>query len=378
MNVMALLLADSRFPGGGHAHSGGLEEAAARGLVRTEADLPAFLRNRLRTAGALAAVFAAAAARPGVDWLVLDAELDARTPSAAQRAASRAQGKATARAAKAMLAAAPLAREPHSLACPGEVERESRSFGQPGEAGRESGSFRVSREAGQKPGSFGRLGAVGRESGSCGPSSEVEREPGSFGRLGGAEPESGSFGQLGEVGREAGSLREPGEAGRESGSFGQPGELERESRSCGPSGEAERESHSFGQGAPGFHVTGGDRQFSAVRGAVAGLLAVVARPHHCVLLGALAGVPADAALAAAYLAVSGPASASVRLLGLDPLRVNAVVAAFGPDIAAVADAAVAAAALDPAYLPAPGSPGLDVLAEEHDRHHREEVRLFAS
>ena len=135
----------------------------------------------------------------------------------------------------------------------------------------------------------------------------------------------------------------------------------------------ERESHSLAQGPPGFNATGGDRQFPAVRS----LLAAVPRPHHCVLLGALAGVPADAALTAAYLAVSGPASASVRLLGLDPLRVNAVVAALGPDIAAVARAA-AAADLDPADLPAPGSPGLDVLAEEHDRHHREEVRLFAS
>jgi urease accessory protein len=68
----------------------------------------------------------------------------------------------------------------------------------------------------------------------------------------------------------------------------------------------------------------------------------------------------------------------VRLLGLDPLRVNAVVAAFAPEMAEVADQAAVVAHLDPADLPAPGSPGLDLLAEEHDRHHREEVRLFAS
>ncbi len=117
-------------------------------------------------------------------------------------------------------------------------------------------------------------------------------------------------------------------------------------------------------GADGFQV------------AVAALLAAVARPHHAILLGALVGVPEDAALAAAYLSVSGPASASVRLLGLDPLRVNAVVAALGPEIAEVASAA--AVPRDAADLPAPGAPGLDVLAEEHDRHHREEVRLFAS
>lgn len=223
MNVMALLLADSRFPGGGHVHSGGLEEAAARGLVRREEDLPAFLRNRLRTAGALAAVFAAASAHQAVDgdadWARLDEELDARTPSAAQRAASRAQGKATARAARMMMT-------------------------------------------------------------------------------------EGS--------------------------------------------------------------------------SVAVLLATIPRPHHPIILGALAGSPDDAALAAAYLAISGPASASVRLLGLDPLRVNAIVAALGPEVAAIAEQAAASAHLDPADLPAPGSPGLDLLAEEHDRHHREEVRLFAS
>ena len=45
---------------------------------------------------------------------------------------------------------------------------------------------------------------------------------------------------------------------------------------------------------------------------------------------------------------------------------------------AAAEAAAATAHLDPAALPAPGSPGLDLLAEEHDRHHREEVRLFVS
>lgn len=226
MNVIALLLADSRFPGGGHVHSGGLEEAAARGLVRTEADLPRFLGNRLRTAGALAATFAAASAHRvnhgDADWSTLDAELDARTPSVAQRAASRAQGKATARAAKMMVVGDP----------------------------------------------------------------------------------------------------------------------------------------------------------------VSSLLSATPRPHHPLILGAVVGAgggsPIDAALAAAYLAISGPASASVRLLGLDPLRVNAIVAALGPGVTTVAEAAAATAHLDPADLPAPGSPGLDLLAEEHDRHHREEVRLFAS
>jgi urease accessory protein UreF len=221
-------------------HSGGLEEAAARGVVRTESDLPEFLRTRLHTAGLLSAVFAAAAAVAEPDWRRLDEELDARTPSEAQRTASRTQGRAMARAARVM-------------------------------------------GAGLRP--------------------PVQRY---------------GTGPTEDVGRGVG---------------------------CGQ---------------------------------LAGLLDAFARPHHPLVLGAIVGVPRAAALAAAYLAVSGPASASVRLLGLDPLRVNATVAALAGDIEAVADRAAATAGLDPADLPAPGSPGLDLLAEEHDRHHREEVRLFVS
>jgi urease accessory protein len=260
MNVIALLLADSRFPGGGHVHSGGLEEAAARGLIRTETDLPVFLRNRLLTAGALAAVFAAAATHRsihgGAKWSTLDEELDARTPSAAQRAASRAQGKATARAARMMAPPPPANSSP--------------------------GPSRVSRSA---------------------PASRVVVDTGA---------------------------------------------------NLDPAAESP----------------------------VSVLLSAIPRPHHPLILGAIVGAgggsPADAALAAAYLSISGPASASVRLLGLDPLRVNAIVAALAADVTAVAEAAAATAHLEPADLPAPGSPGLDLLAEEHDRHHREEVRLFAS
>lgn len=226
MDVTALLLADSRFPGGGHVHSGGLEEVVARKLVTAERDLPAFLYGRLWTAGLLAAAFAAAsahAARRNVHsghWRRLDAELDARTPSLAQREASRAQGRGTARAGR--------------IAWP----------------------------------------AVGE------------------------------------------------------------------------------------------------------------LLAVIPRPHHPIIAGALAGaggsLPRDAALAVAYLAVSGPASAAVRLLGFDPLNVNAMVARLAPGLEAVADEAAATAGVDPAEMPAPNAPALDLLAEAHLRRHKEEVRLFAS
>jgi urease accessory protein len=242
MHAAALILADSRFPGGGHVHSGGLEEAAARGLVRTAADLALFLHGRLATAGALAATFAAAAAHfasaaphscpqgrvecqecgIAAKWATLDEECDARTPSPAQRAASRAQGRATVRAGRAAW-----------------------------------------------------------------PSPVLES-----------------------------------------------------------------------------------------------LLAASARPHHAIVLGALAGIagapPADAALAAGYLAISGPASAAVRLLGLDPFAVNAAVAALSVRVEDIAAEAARTAGLPPVDLPAPGAPGLDLLAEAHHRHHLEEVRLFAS
>src|SRR5271163_4592270 len=66
MSVAALLLSDSRFPAGGHAHSGGVEPAVTAGSVSDLASLEAFLRGRLRTAGLVAAGLAAAAcARAG-------------------------------------------------------------------------------------------------------------------------------------------------------------------------------------------------------------------------------------------------------------------------------------------------------------------------
>ncbi|RAY12092.1 urease accessory protein UreF [Actinomadura craniellae] len=98
MDTALLLLADSRLPAGGHAHSGGLEPAAAAGAVTGVADLAGFLRGRLATCGLVAAALAAAACaharEHGARWDLLDAEADARTPSPAQRRASRAQGRA--------------------------------------------------------------------------------------------------------------------------------------------------------------------------------------------------------------------------------------------------------------------------------------------
>ncbi len=234
----ALVLADARFPGGGHAHSGGVEEAVARGLLRDVAGLRSFLAGRLATTGLVAAAFAAAAAgvvagphsgagtrsrgshdsvlAPECELAVLDAELDARTPAPAQRSASRAQGRAALRAAR--------------LAWP----------------------------------------------------------------------------------------------------------------------------------SPALDA----------------LVAVHPRPHHALLAGVVVADPAQAARCVAYLTVSGPASAAVRLLGLDPLAVNAVVVALPVDD--VAARAVRAAAGPAGELPAAGSPVLDLMAEAHVRNHREQVRLFVS
>lgn len=91
-----LLLADSRLPSGGHAHSGGVEAAVSAGLLAGVADLRLFLLGRLRTAGPVLAGFAAAACLldGDADWVGWDGALSARTPSAALRAASRAQGGA--------------------------------------------------------------------------------------------------------------------------------------------------------------------------------------------------------------------------------------------------------------------------------------------
>ena len=96
-----LLLADGRFPAGGHAHSGGVEAAVADGRVRDPGTLADFCRGRLHTTGLVAAALAAAATA-GADPLGLDDAADARTPSAALRTVSRRLGRQLLRAARAV------------------------------------------------------------------------------------------------------------------------------------------------------------------------------------------------------------------------------------------------------------------------------------
>ncbi|MBL1082913.1 urease accessory protein UreF [Streptomyces actinomycinicus] len=94
-----LVLADGRFPAGGHAHSGGAEAAVKAGRITSAASLEDFCRGRLHTAGLVASALAAAAAL-GVEPRELDAAADARTPSPALRTAARRLGRQLLRAAR--------------------------------------------------------------------------------------------------------------------------------------------------------------------------------------------------------------------------------------------------------------------------------------
>ncbi|GAA3724972.1 urease accessory protein [Spinactinospora alkalitolerans] len=102
-------------------------------------------------------------------------------------------------------------------------------------------------------------------------------------------------------------------------------------------------------------------------------------PHQPVALGAVAAAarlqPDAAALAAAHDAVTGPATAAVRLLSLNPFTVHAVLARLGSQVHAVAADGARYAGTAPADLPARAGPLLDVSAEHHATW---EVRLFAS
>jgi urease accessory protein len=102
-------------------------------------------------------------------------------------------------------------------------------------------------------------------------------------------------------------------------------------------------------------------------------------PHHPVALGVVAAAagldPGQAALIAAHGAVSGPASAAVRLLSLDPYAVQAQLAGLASACDQTAERAASFAGAPVDTLPANGAPLLDIGAEIHASW---EVRLFAS
>ena len=104
-----MLLADGRFPAGGHAHSAGVESAVADKRVHDEASLEEFVAGRLATTGLTDASLAVATAhRLGSAsstaairsvLLDVDAEADARIQVAVSRQASRRLGRQLGRAA---------------------------------------------------------------------------------------------------------------------------------------------------------------------------------------------------------------------------------------------------------------------------------------
>ncbi len=220
MDAALLLLADGRFPAGGHAHSGGVESACASGGITDVASLRSFVRGRLHTSGLVDASFAAAACARQHPWTHLDAACDARIVSARLRDASRTLGRQALRAGQRVW--------PH------------------------------------------------------------------------------------------------------------PSLLEL--RSALPAG-----------------------------------------PHQAIVLGAIAGAagltPSNAALCAIHHLASAAATAAVRLLGLDPFDVHAMLASLTAEIGAVADDAVLRSRGSLGGLPASSGPLVDVLADDHATW---EVRLFAS
>jgi urease accessory protein len=106
MNAALLLLADGRFPSGGHAHSGGAEASVGVGDITDLATLREFVVGRLHTTGLVDAAFAAAVcARCQAEsvgdeiWLEVVAEYLARTTSPRLRNASVTLGRQLLRAA---------------------------------------------------------------------------------------------------------------------------------------------------------------------------------------------------------------------------------------------------------------------------------------
>ncbi|MGI8815162.1 MAG: urease accessory protein UreF [Pseudonocardia sp.] len=108
------------------------------------------------------------------------------------------------------------------------------------------------------------------------------------------------------------------------------------------------------------------------------------RPHYPLVLGAACAAagagPGQAAALAVHHLIGGAATAAVRLLGLDPLRVAGIQAALAGTADRVAAeatkvAAAATSADDPDLLPSDATPLPEIMAE---LHHASEVTLFAS
>ncbi|MFI6734568.1 urease accessory UreF family protein [Nonomuraea sp. NPDC050451] len=436
MNPALLLLADSRLPAGGHAHSGGTERAIASGAVFDVPSLARFLRGRLHTTGALAATLTAAAhthattptttpptpptSPPDVPPPTTRPHATTPPPGATSQptppasAAPRAVGASPAVGGSLPVVAAALTARVQTAALPGPPVPGA-SSADPATAGTRpttppqppsSASTAITEPAPGivPPGTGSGGGLVASPWGTGKPGAEPPSGPRAV-----AEPPSGPR-----------AVAEVGQAVPES-----PWVLldaEVDARTASP---AQRDA-SRTQGRLLLRVA--RRVWPSP--VLEELARAVPSPHHPIALGAVAhaaGATAEeAAMAAAYHAISGPATAAVRLLGLDPVAVHGLLADLTPDLTAIATQAhlavtnaratamadtdstghpnvadadsttrpdvadadstghsgVTSQTPDPAdprpwlgALPAYSSPALDLLAEQHARA---EVRLFVS
>jgi urease accessory protein len=97
-NWLLFQLADSAFPSGAFAHSGGLEAALVLGAIEPN-EATGFLDASLRQIGRAALPFVRAAAIDPASLALVDAAYDATLPLLAPNRASRTQGRALASAA---------------------------------------------------------------------------------------------------------------------------------------------------------------------------------------------------------------------------------------------------------------------------------------
>ena len=94
-------------------------------------------------------------------------------------------------------------------------------------------------------------------------------------------------------------------------------------------------------------------------------------PHYPVVVGvvtsAAEGTPRQAAEAAAYAYVAGPAFSAQKLLGLDPARVIELGVEMAPEVRRLAGEAAATSLRPLSQMPSFSAPALEYLAEEHAR-----------